>query len=93
MVYVAVPRVAHLHYVVHVVSVAPHAIVAFSDICSAAFSRHWSAAVYARAVSCTRLAACIAKQIPIVVVIRTTVVTLVIIVVSHVWRAYDTTHV
>ena len=32
MVYVAVPRVAHLHYDVHVVSVAPHAIVAFSDI-------------------------------------------------------------
>ena len=32
MVYVAVPRVAHLRYVVHVVSVAPHAIVAFSDI-------------------------------------------------------------
>ena len=55
--------------------------------------RHWSAAVYARTVSCTGLAACIAKQIPIVVVIRTTVVTLVIIVVSHVWRAYDTTHV
>ena len=38
MVYVAVPRVAHLHYDVHVVSVAPHASVAFSDICSAAFS-------------------------------------------------------
>ena len=38
MVYVAVPRVAHLHYVVHIVSAAPHAIVAFSDICSAAFS-------------------------------------------------------
>lgn len=55
--------------------------------------RHWSAAVYARALSCTRLTACIAKQLPIVVAIRTTVVTLVIIVVSHVWRAYDTTHV
>ena len=55
--------------------------------------RQWSAAFYARALSCTRLTACIANKLPLVVAIHTTVVTLVSIVVTHVWRAYDTTHV